>query len=336
MQKTETEKNIKEAPLHWSEHREEAAGYWQLKFLLILFWSLPVVVLGIIAFPVGFFYFLFSRRGRTESSRFLQKAALLVDDPKLEKKCRSRFGPLRHIISFSLSVLEKLQAWGGKFSFNDIYFQDDDIKELISGLEAGKGAILLFSHLGNAMLLQGLLNLGRTGVSRKIPVTAIMDMKVNPNFSRILNELNPRANMELIFPEDIGSQTAVLLEERIASGGLVLSAADRTSVDGRNIMIPFLGKEAPFSYGIFYLMSLLKAPVYFVFGLRRGDLSIKPKYNMHVHKSPLSFDCQRSERIKRTSLLAFSFVELLEKYSKAHPFQWYNFHDFWMERDNGA
>ena len=330
MQKRETIKKSEDTPLHWSEHREEAAGYWQLKFLLILFWSLPVFILSAIAFPVGFFYFIFSKRGRIESRRFLQKAACFIDDPKLAKKCRSCFGPLRHIISFSLSVVEKLQAWGGKFSFNDICFQDDDIKELISGLEAGKGTFLLFSHLGNAMLLQGLLSLGRTGVSRKIHVTAIMDMKVNAHFSRILNEINPESSMELIFPDDIGSHTAVLLEERIASGGLVLIAADRTSMDGKNIMIPFLGKEAPFSYGIFYLVSLLNAPVYFIFGLRRGDLSIKPKYNMHVHKNTLSFDCPRGERIKRTSLLASSFAELLEKYSKKHPFQWYNFHDFWM------
>jgi len=332
MQKTETIKKSEKTPLHWSEHKEEAAGYWQLKILLILFWSLPVVVLGIIAFPVGFFYFIFSKRGRTESKRFLQRAAPFIDDPKLSKKCRSRFGPLRHIISFSLSLIEKLQAWGGKFSFNDICFQDDDIKNLTSELEAGKGAVLLFSHLGNAMLLQGLLNLGKTGVSRKIPVTAIMDMKVNAHFSRILNEVNPQSSIDMIFPDDIGSHTAVLLEEKIAEGGLVLIAGDRTSMDGKNIMIPFLGKEAPFSYGLFYLVSLLKAPVYFIFGMRRGDMSIKPKYNMCVHKSSLSFDCPRKERMERTSLLAFSFVELLEKYCKKYPFQWYNFFDFWMEQ----
>ena len=324
-------KESKEASLHWTQHKEEAAGYWQLKFLLVLFRCLPVLFLRIIAFPVGFFYFLFSKRGRRESSRFLRKIAPFIEDPELAKKCRSCFGPLRHIVSFSLALVEKLQSWGGKYSFNDIIFQDDDAAELIRELEAGKGAFLLFSHLGNAMLLQGLLNLGQTGVSRKIPVTAIMDVKVNPHFSRILYELNSQSSMDLITPDDIGSQTAVLLEEKIAAGGLVLIAGDRTSVGGKNSMISFLGKEAPFSSGLFYLPALIKAPVYLIFGLRQKDLSLKPKYNMYVHKSHLSFDCSRKERLLRCSLLAESFVELLEKYCKEKPFQWFNFHDFWQE-----
>jgi len=320
-----------EAALHWSRQKEQAAGYWQLKFLLILFRNFPVVILSVIAFPVGFFYFLFSKRGRVESSRFLQIIAPLVEDPALAKKCRSRFGPLRHIISFALALVEKLQSWGGKVSFNNIYFQDDDIGELTRELEAGKGAFMLISHLGNSTLLQGLLNLGQTGLSRKITVTAIMDMKVNAHFSRMINELNPESNIDIIGADDIGSHTVVLLDERIAAGGLVLIAGDRTSAGGKNVMIPFLGKEAPFSSGIIYLISLIKASVYIVFGLRRGDLSIRPKYNMHVHKSAVSFDCSRKERLRRCSLLQESFVALLERYCKAHPFQWYNFYDFWQK-----
>jgi len=324
-------KKTEETPLHWSQHKEQAAGYWQLKLLIILFRFFPVVILRIIAFPVGFMYFLFSKRGRTESSRFLQKIAPFIEDPMLAKKCRSRFGPLRHIISFALSFVEKIQSWGGKVFFNDIYFQDDDMGELIRQLEEGKGAFLLFSHLGNAMLLWGLLNLGRTGVSRKIQATTILDMKVNPHFSRMFNELNPQSNLDIISADEIGSHTAVLLQERIAAGGLILVTGDRTSINGKNIMSHFFGKEAPFPYGIFYLASLMNAPVYYLFGLRRGDLSIRPKYDMHIHKSPLSFDCPRNERLKKCSLLVESFAELLEKYCKKQPFQWYNFFDFWQE-----
>jgi len=320
-----------EAPLHWSQHNEQAAGFWQLQFLLILFKIFPVFILRVIAFPVGFFYFLFSKRGRTESKRFLQKAAPLISEPKTAKKCRSRFGSLRHIISFSLTVVEKLQAWGDRFPLNKVHFQDDDIKELIGELESGKGVFLIFSHLGNMELLRGLLSYGKTGVSRKIPFTAIMDLKANVHFNRILKELNPQSDMDVISGDDISPYTAVLLEEKIASGGMVVFAGDRTSVDGKNRMIPFLGKEAPFSSGIFYMTALVNAPVYFVFCLRRKELSLKPEYDMHVHKSPLSFDCARKERLIRSSLLADSFAALLEGYCKEQPFQWYNFFDFWQE-----
>jgi len=318
-------------PLHWSQHSEEA-GYWQLKFLLVLFRIFPVVILRAIAFPVGFFYFLFSKRGRTESRRYLQTIAPLITDPKLAKKCRSPFGPLRHIISFSLSVVEKLQAWGGRFPLKNIHYQDDDdINQLIRDMEDRKGIVLVFSHLGNSELLRGLLTLGQTRVPRKIPVLSIQDTKVTAHFSRILKSLNPESDMDIIGAGEISPLTAVLLEEKIAAGGMLLVAADRTSVEGKTFMIPFLGKAAPFPSGIFYMAALTDAPVYFIFALDRKVLSLKSEYDMHVHKSPLSFDCTKKEKLRRSSLLADSFAAFLESYCKKQPFQWYNFFDFWQE-----
>jgi len=320
-------------PLHWSQHDEQAAGYWQVKLLLVLFRLLPVVFLRILAFAVGFFYFLFSKRGRTESKRYLQKIAPLIAEPKLAKKCRSSFGSLTHIVSFSLALVEKLQSWGGKFPFKDIDFHDDDINELTREIENGKGVFLIFSHLGNTEMLRGLLNLGKTGLSRKIPVTAIMDVKVTAHFNRIVRELNPQSGMDIIGADAVNMHTAILLEEKLAAGGMVVIAGDRTSTnkDSKNYLIPFLGKHSPFSSGVFYMAALMNAPVFFVFGLRRKALSLRPRYDLHVHKSALSFDCSRKERFERSELLARSFAGFLEGYCKEQPFQWYNFFDFWHE-----
>ena len=340
------EKVTEGASLHWSRQKEQAAGYWHVKLMLVLFRLLPVIILRIIAFPVGFFYFLFSKKARTESRRFLSKAAPFITNPAIAKKCQSSLGPLRHIISFSLALVEKLQSWGGKYTFRDIHFYDDDINELVQGLENGKGAFLVCSHLGNAELLRGLASFNRTGVSKRVPVTSIIDMQVTANFTRIMKELNPQSGLDIIGAGEIGPDTAVLLGERLAAGELVVIAGDRTSAEaaGKNLTrvsrthwakeplrIPFLGEKAPFSPGAFYLAALMNAPVYFVFALRRGDLSIKPQYDMHVHKSPLSFDCSRKERFAKSSELAHLFAAALEGYCKEQPFQWYNFYDFWLE-----
>jgi predicted LPLAT superfamily acyltransferase len=328
-------KKTEETPLHWSQHKEKAAGYWHIKLLLIIFRLFPVVILHVIAFPVGFFYFLFSKKARIESRRFLQKAAPFVEQSKTAKRCRSPFGPLRHIVSFSLTVTEKIQSWGGKFQFNNIHFQDDDVEELIRELENGKGVFLITSHLGNIELLRGLASFNRTGVSRKTPMTAVINMKVTENFSRMLKELNPQSGFNILNAAEIGPHTAIMLEEQLASGTMVTIAGDRTAAAAagqeKKFMIPFLGEDAPFSPGIFYLAVLMKAPVYFVFSLRRRDLSIKPEYDMYVHKSTLSFECSRKERFTQSSLLANSFASLLEDYCKKNPFQWYNFYDFWSK-----
>ena len=324
-------------PVHWSKQEEQASGYGLLKFVLTLFKIFPVVFLRILAFPICFFYFLFSKRGRTESSRFLHMAAPFVKDPQTAKKCLSRTGPLRHIISFSLALVEKLQSWGGKFALDGIHFMDD-IDDLASNLENGKGVFIIASHMGNIELLRALVNDNVTNVERDVPLTVIFDMKVNANFSRMVMELNPDSAMDIIGADEIGPQTAILLEEKIAQGGIVTITGDRTTAGsmGKIITIPFLGADAPFPHGPFYLASLLNAPVYFVFSLRRGDLSIKPEYNMHVHKVSLSGGTygeprSRKERAKQSLDMASSFAAQLESHCKETPFQWYNFYDFWKE-----
>jgi len=323
---------------HWSRQKEQAGGYWHIKFMLFLFRIFPVVILRVLAFPVGFFYFLFSKNARAFSKRFLMKAEPFIKNPETQKKCRSPFAPLRHIVSFSLALVEKLQSWGGKYRFGNIHFQDDDINKLMTDLENKKGVFVITSHLGNTELLRGLINFDKTGVSRKVPVTAIIDITVTKNFNSVVKELNDKYDMGIITASEIGAHTAPFLEERLSLGGIVTIAGDRTSGGKaeKSIAIPFLGEDAPFSQGAFYLAALMKAPVYFIFALRRGDLSIKPEYDMHVHKSSLSPDSlspdsTRKERLRLSASLANDFASLLENYCKERPFQWYNFYDFWLK-----
>jgi predicted LPLAT superfamily acyltransferase len=325
-------KKDKENPIHWSLQKEQA-HYWHVKTMLILFKIFPVVILRIFAFPVGFFYFLFSKRARTESSRFLDKAAHFIEDKILVKKCLSSFGPLRHIISFSLSLVEKLQSWGGKFPFKAVHFQDDGIGELIQGLENKKGAFIITSHAGNMELLRGLASFNQTGVSREIKVISIMDTEVTAHFNKALKELNPQSGMDILNAKILDSHTVILLKEKLEAGELAVIAGDRTAVSGaeKNLMLPFLGEQAPFSHGIFYLAALMNVSIFFVFAMRRKDLSLMPEYDMHVHKYEVSFDCTKKERLLRSRDLAVSYVTFLETYCKKHPFQWYNFFNFWSK-----
>jgi predicted LPLAT superfamily acyltransferase len=322
--------------VHWSEHGEEAAGYWHIKLLFLMFRALPVLFLRLCAFPVSFFYYLFSKRAREESRRYLKKVAGALYAGAPGK--RVLLHPLKHILAFSLTLVEKVEAWGGKVLFDRIHFQEDDIGDLVAGLEKGRGALLICSHLGNSELLRALADYNRTGVSRDIPVTSIVDFSVTALFNRMLRELNPKSVARVISAKDFGPDTVVLLLDRIGAGELAVIAGDRTPANTRNkiISLPFLNEEAAFPYGPFILAALLNAPAYFVFALRRGDLSLSSHYDMHVHKSPLSFDCPRRERENRTEELARLFAEKLEYYCKRHPYQWYNFYDFWAPPEVSA
>ena len=298
----------------------------------MLFRMLPVILLRLIAFPVGFFYFLFSKKTRAHSQAFLERVYVYQSTAG---NCLDRRGKklnsLLHFIAFALSLVEKVEAWGGKALFKRVHFCDDDIGDLISRLEKGQGAVLISSHLGNMEFIRALAGFNRTGVSREIPVNAIVDFNVTAHFNRMLQELNPKSNTRLINAADLGADTMILLEERLARGELVVIAGDRTSSgkDSRNLSLPFLGKPAPFPFGPLFLAALLDAPVYAVFSLRQQDVSLHSHYFLHIHKSSLSFECSRTERESRIRELASWFTSYLQFYCQEHPYQWYNFYDFW-------
>ena len=232
--------------------------------------------------------------------------------------------------SAALNLVENVQSWAGKFSFEDVNWQNDDVHDLVSNINAGKGTVIVISHLGNAQMMKGLASMGESGTERKMNITTISDAKISSGFNALLNEINPDSSFNLVNSNDIGPETILLLQERLEQGGVVVIAGDRVSAHtDRNIEIDFLGEKARFPYGVFLLIALLNAPTYFVNGLRQKDFSLHPKYDMFVKKNPLDFDCPRKEREARIVQTAENYVDNLEILTKIHPYQWYNFFDFW-------
>jgi predicted LPLAT superfamily acyltransferase len=272
---------------HWSELPEQASRYWHVRLLLLLFKYLPMIIVRILTFPVTLSYFVVSKRSRDESRRYLERLAGALRRDGQGKKLR--ISVFRHFHAFALTVVEKVEAWGGKVSLSRIHFQEDDITDLRARLQRNEGALLICSHLGNIELLRALADFNRTGVSKNIPVTSIVDFTVNAYFNRMLREVNPASAMHVISTGDIGPDTIILLQDRLAAGELVVITGDRTSAYTRDkyFLFPFLGEDAPFGYGPFFLSALLNAPTYFVFALRQKDVSLSSQYNMHVHKSPV-------------------------------------------------
>jgi predicted LPLAT superfamily acyltransferase len=313
---------------HWSAQKELSSSYFRLKLTLCLFKIFPAFVVKLLCFPVSLFYWAASGRARNFSRCFLNRVFYGTG---------KKPNPLKHILSFSLAFTEKLEAWAGKMKFDGINFPEhgfrkNDIGGLIESLEQKQGAVLICSHLGNAEMLRALANFNQTGLSRNIPVISIVDFSVTAYFNRMLKELTPDSTKQVISAENVGADTVIMLSERIASGGLLVIAGDRTSATTKdNLSIKFFGKDADFPFGVFLLAALLEAPVYFVFSLRNRDITLFPKYEMYVHRSSVDFACPRKERASRIFECASEYAAMLENYCRAHPYQWYNFYDFWQE-----
>ena len=320
-------KNNNENQLHWADEKEVIKTNRPLILLLILMKKLPAAFIFVLIYPISFFYFIFSKRAREEGCNY-QKILHLYTGGVSPKK----ISPFRQILSFTLCVMEKMEGWLGNYNYNKLVVHDDDLKQLQAQLEQGKGAFLICSHLGNMELMRSLSSFGEDGVSRTVGVTAVIETNATEQFNRTLNQINPNVNFQVLDPSAIGPDTMITLQERIENGGLVVITGDRTSSRTRMRVIreKFLGKEADFPYGVFVLGMLLKAPIYYVFGLRTKTATLFPRSNMFVEKSTVNFNCARSERDERIKELCREFVKKLEKYCIKFPYQWYNFYNFWL------
>lgn len=324
------EKKQGEANLHWSEQKEQVHSSRPIKLLLSLLKHLPNAVVNTLAYPVAFFYYVFSKRGRDESRLYQKKLKEYTKgtSPK-------RVSPYKQILSFSVAFLEKLAGWLGKIQYNELILHDDDCQELIQRLEEGKGALLFTAHLGNTELLRSLTAFQRTGVSKEVPVNVLMEVHAAEIFFQTLKDVNPGFTMNTIDTHEIGPETIQYMQDCIDRGELVVVAGDRTSATSkeRYLRKNFLGQPADFPYGVYLIAALLETPIYYIFGMRDNGSNIHTKNHMHVERSKIDMNCTRKERPERINQLCDEFIEKMERFCIEYPYQWYNFYNFWLLSD---
>jgi len=315
-----------EDQMHWADEKEVVKSNKPLKLILGLLKHLPGWVVRLVAYPISFFYFLFSSRARNESYRFQNQ---LREYTKGEYP--KRISAFKQILSFAFSIIEKMQGWLGQIDFNQVGFCDDAVEQLREQLRQKKGSVIIFSHLGNMELIRSISYHIEDSVGREVPIFAVMDLSTSEQFTKTINEINERATVNVIDSSNIGPDTICFLMEEMEKGSLLFIAGDRTSAYSRDKVIvnDFLGKPAQFPYGSFLIPFLLKSSVYYMFGLRSKTAIFNPKYKLYFEKSQIDTECGRTQREDNINAMCQEFIGNLENYTKQYPYQWYNFHNFW-------
>ena len=312
----------------WASQKEISRTPLPIKFTIFLVKIFPHWFLASWTFVVAFFFYVFSKRARAYARDYQKRLCAFSKNCRIKKP-----HPYFQILSFALGLVEKIEGWLGKTKLSDVIFFDDDSDELKAQLARGKGAYLIGSHLGNTEFIRSLASFGETGVNKQIGVTAIMDVNVNANFTKSMQQMNGNFAFDVVNASEIGTGTIEVLESRLSGGGIVFITGDRipAAESGRTINQDFLGKTARFPYGVFFIPSLFDVPVYYVFSARSKDITISNKYNMHVIKSSVSFNGSRAERKAAIASLCREFAGHLEAMCEKYPYQWYNFFDFWQD-----
>lgn len=91
---------------------------------------------------------------------------------------------------------------------------------------------------------------------------------------------------------------------------------------------PFLGDPALFPIGPLLLAATLRAPVLLFFGLRTAAR----RYQIHFEPFAEQIILDRARRHEEIIPWARRYADRLAVYCRAHPFNWFNFYDFWELR----
>ena len=309
---------------HWSKMKEVSGNGFALRLFFFIYNILHLQYIFILLRPLAFFYYCFSPAKRAVSAAFFKRIAHynLAVKPSAQTV-------YRHFYSFSLSLVERIAAWKQDIKVSDLIIKNRDVyQEIITGLKEKKGCFFLCSHLGNIDLLRALAIQDNKDGVHTTKVNIIIDTAMSPRFNSFMRSIQEKFDINLINSRTVGLETALLLQEKLDGGEIIVMAGDRTPSEHtqRSVPVPFLGDPIALPYGAFLLPVILKAPLYYFFALREHDAFVS-KYDFFLYNS--SAMTKKKKKDEMIHALMHEYVELLEKKVLEYPLQWYNFFDIW-------
>ena len=165
-------------------------------------------------------------------------------------------------------------------------------------------------------------------------------MLMFPDNARQINAMLDAISLPELRPHVIAlgrPHSMLALRDWLDAGGMAGLLADRTlpgqveqaGQRGNSIELPFLGQPAVFNDGPFRLAALLRRRVFFMAGLYVGGARYDVLFEPLADFSERIRDPAERERAIREAVEAY--VVRLEALCRKYPYNWFNFHDFWLE-----
>lgn len=189
-------------------------------------------------------------------------------------------------------------------------------------VEEQTGGLLISAHIGNFEMAGYMLERLRTRVS--IIMYDAEHEKVKDYLSSIVNR-----NFNIIVIKEDNSHIyeirRAFLEKEI-----VCIHGDRFIKGSKTMTAEFLGDEAKFPTGPFYLAMKFNIPVSFVFAMKDG------RNCYHFTASAPEYYRQQGAQVRRDEVILTiikNYVIHLEKMIRIYPAQWFNYYNFWDKNE---
>ncbi|UCG27305.1 MAG: acyltransferase [Bacteroidales bacterium] len=221
----------------------------------------------------------------------------------------------RNYYVFGQTLLDKtalLAGFDSKFTFD--FEGERFLREMKSG------GIIISAHVGNWEIAGQLLKRLNTKIN------LLMFDAEHERIKQYLDQILVHRNVSIIIiKEDLSHLYEI--KNALARNELIAMHGDRFLEKSKIITCCFLGKEASFPYGPFYLASKFNVPVSFTYAMKES------KYHYHFYATPLYIlpsVVSKPEREKTITDLVNKYARETEKMLKKYPVQWFNYYDFWQ------
>jgi predicted LPLAT superfamily acyltransferase len=258
---------------------------------------------------VAFYFFLFNPKSFVTIFQFYRK----------------RFGygffrsvsfVYRNFYQFGQVLLDKLAVMAGfNAKFNFTFEGEEYLKKMV---DEKTGGLLISAHIGNFEMAGYMLERLKTNVN------VIMFDAEHAKIKDYLSSVTNRNYNIIVIREDnshIYEINKALLEKQI-----ICLHGDRYLRTSKKMSSDFLGEEAYFPTGPFYMAMKFNVPVSFVFAMK------EKKNSYHFFASPPVYYQQEGLQQKRDQTILTiikDYICEMEKTIRRYPSQWFNYYNFW-------
>jgi predicted LPLAT superfamily acyltransferase len=298
------------APADWAQ-RDERGSHVALTLMRWLSLGLGRTVSRLVLPFIALYFFIAAPAARRASRSYLTRAlgrpATWID-------------VLRHFHAFASTVHDRAYLLNDRFDQFEIDIESAD--DVDHALDAGPGAFLVGAHFGSFEVLHAATR-SSAAQGRHYDVTMVMYEENAKRINAALAALNPKATPRII---GLGRPDAMLqVQQALDDGQLVGFLADRTLGHQPTLAVPFLGAPAAFPLGAFRLAALLRRRVLLMQGIYFGGNRYRVRFAPIADFSSIAAggrDAAVQEAVRR-------YAAELGQACCAHPYNWFNFFDFW-------
>jgi predicted LPLAT superfamily acyltransferase len=260
-------------------------------------------------YGIAIYFFLFAPQARRQSRHYLRRA--LGRAPR----ARDRF---QHVLNFATTIHDRVYLINEQFDTFRITIDGESLMH--TQVVCGQGAFLMGAHMGSFEVIG---SLGRRQAGLQVSMAMYEDnaRKINA----ILAAINPNVKRDII---SLGHIDAMLrIADRLDRGAFVGILADRTLGEEAVHEVSILGERAYLPTGPMRAAAILRRSVIFMLGLYCGG------NRYHVVFEPIA-DFSAVTPKSRDALVRAAverYAVLLDRYCRSHPYNWFNFFDFWRK-----